>query len=876
MPGVEIFGREEELDQLGSIVADAVAGEGRLVFLTSPTGGGKSTLITALRERVDADELGEVEALRFVCAPSTPYGPFLELLSDLAGRDRRRIVAARAKSILIATAPLVLKAIPAFGELAAAGFTELMKSAESGATMDAVSTQIVEALERIADEESPLLVMLDEAHLIDEGSGEVVRRFVAEGVPDHLVLVLSFDPQRVPDGHPLRQLRSDAMLGRFGVDIKLAPLDEADVAEMMRGRWGDQPHPLLAAWVVDRCGGNAAFVVAFLRALEDAQVVRRVEGGVELDGVLDRTPDGWVIGGTLAGAVVPASLKQLAALQAAVLGPDERSLLQEASIQGEQFAGRILVEMLGADEAELRKRLTPLTERRLIAYDDDVWWNDRSVVWRFDPRVLQSAFYEAATESEYDRKQLHRRVADILQQIVADDPRPPGRILLQLARHRQEAGQAVEAAGWLLKAAQAAAAAGSWRGTYQLCRDALALLDVADDDRTRAEATGLLLLAAGWFWDQAAAGDVDTLQALAESGEQAARRLGEPGPLARFLYGRGLLAYVAEGYAEAIRLLREAGALAAKDFDIVGRVLLMTRLGHALDSGEGLGAGLAVLQDAQELLDGMGADGGLDAREVARARGLLSRDIGVALYDLGDYAAAAPQLRNAVPALAGGGPEDQAWALCFRAQLEAAFGEDDEARGSVDAALAVLHPNPQTTRAFLLGMRARLALEAGHTDQAAKDVEAALAEAFAAPDVTTTALVRILYAEVAVGLGRFDDAVAQLDQAAKESYGAARVVVGVHATRARLELARGEPAAAADSAELALVELAKSDGAVPFFRTDEVLWWCAQAQLAAGRDARETIALARAAVERRTAGLPAEEEQAYRATPVVAGIAALA
>jgi hypothetical protein len=62
---------------------------------------------------------------------------------------------------------------------------------------------------------------------------------------------------------------------------------------------------------------------------------------------------------------------------------------------------------------------------------------------------------------------------------------------------------------------------------------------------------------------------------------------------------------------------------------------------------------------------------------------------------------------------------------------------------------------------------------------------------------------------------------------------------------------------------------------VPFFRTDEVLWWCAQALEAAGRDAGETIALAKAAVERRAAGLPPEDEQAYRATPVAAGIATL-
>lgn len=870
---VEIFGREDELEQLGGIVSGAVAGEGRLVFLTSPTGGGKSTLITALRERVDADAYGELEALPFVCAPSTPYGPFLELLSDLAGRDRKRIVAARAKSILTATAPLVLKAIPAFGDLAAAGFTELMKSAESGATMDAVSTQIVEALERIADEESPLLVILDEAQLIDDGSCEVVRRFIAEGVPDHVVLVLAFDPQRVPDGHALRQLRSDAMLGRYGVDLPLGPLEESDVAKMMRDRWGGEPHPLLAAWVVDRCGGNAAFVVAFLRALEDAQVVRRTDGGAELDGTLDRGPEGWQIGGKLADAVVPASLKQLAQLQAAVLAPADRELLQGASIQGEQFAGRILVEMLGQEEAEVRRRLAPLTERRLIAYDNDVWWSDRSAVWRFDPRVLQSAFYDAATQSEYDRKQLHRQVADVLEKLVADDARPPGRILLELARHRQQAGQRTDAAGWLLKAAQAAAAAGSWRGTYQLCRDALDLLETDDDDRLRAEATGLMLVAAGWFWDQTTASEEETLRALATSGEQAARRLGEPGPLARFLYGRGLLAYVAEGYPEAIRLLREAEELAATEFDVVQRVLLMTRLGHALDSGEGLGAGLEVLERAQKLLDG--ADAQLDPREVARARGMLSRDIGIALYDLGDYAKAAPQLEAAVTALDAGAPEDRAWAYCFRGQLEAALGRQEDARASVEAALSRLHPGAQTTRAFLLGMRGRFALEAGDEGGAARDVEAALAEAMAAPDVTTVPLVRILFAEVAVGLGRFDEAAAQLDLAAGESYGAARVVVGVHTTRARLELARGDAAAAADSAQLALAELAGSDGAVPFFRTDEVLWWCAQALVAAGRDAGGTIALARAAAARRAAGLAPEDEQSYRATPVAAGIAAL-
>ncbi|MGZ8782966.1 MAG: ATP-binding protein, partial [Gaiellaceae bacterium] len=861
MAGVEICGREEELERLCRVVTAAVAGEGRLVWLTSPTGGGKSTLIGAFLARADAGELGELEALRYVCMPSTPYGPFLELLADLAGRDRKRIVGARVRAIIEGIAPLVLRAIPVAGEVAAAGFTALVQGAAGAVSQDAVSTQIGDALEKIAAEESSLLVVFDEAHLLDEGSCEVLRRFVAKGMPDRLILLLAFDPQRVPAGHPLPQLRSDAVLTQYGVDMPLAPLDEADVAELVRGRWGGQPHPLLAAWLVERCGGNAAFVAAFLRALDDAKVVRRTEEGVELDGTLARSDDDWEIGGALADAVAPESLRQLAELQAQLLGPDDRKLLQGASIQGEQFAGRVLVGMLSADEAEVRERLAPLTERRLIVYDDDAWWNERSPVWRFDPRVLQSAFYGAATESVFDRRQLHGRVADVLEEIVGDDSRPPGRILLQLARHRQEAGQPVAAASWLLRAAQASVAAGSWRGAYRLCRDALVLLDAADDDRLRAEATGLLLVAAGMFWDRATALEASSLRTFAESGEAAARRLGEPGPLARVLYGRGRLAYVTEGYAEAIRLLREAEALAAQDEDVVGRVLLMTRLGHALDSGEGLGAGLEVLQRAKELLDAPGVTEVLDPAEVARARGVLSRDIGVALYDLGDWAAAGPQLDGAVKALVGASAEDQAWALCFRAQFEAALGKPELAAASIEAALSLLHAGEQSTRAYLLGMRGRLACHAGDVERAVEDARDALTEAAAAPDVTTTPLVRIFSAEIdIVRRQQLDEAAVQLEQAVEEAHGAARVVVGAYMTQARLELARGEPAAAAARAELALAELAANDGAVPLFRTAEVLSWCAEAFAAAGKDTSEVLGLARAAVERRAAGLSPEDD----------------
>ena len=869
MPIDQIAGRDRERTQLEGAVERAVAGRAELVFLEGPTGSGKSTLLTALRGRVDSGELGEVEAVRLICAPTTPYGPFLELLSDLARRDRKRIVAKRALDIFKSTAPLVLQAIPTVGGAAATVFTEWLKSAEAGASVDAVPKQISDALRRLTDEESPLVVILDEAHLLDEGSSAVLGRILSEGELGRLLFVISFDPQRLPAGHSLPRLQADAGLAGLSRTIRVPPLEEPDVAAMLRGFWGNEPHPLLAAWLVERCSGNAAFVAAFIRALDDAGVVSTSGTEAQLGGTLERGPGGWEIGGALVAAVVPASLQQLAELQAGSLEPEHQTLLQGASIQGEQFSASVLVELLDADEAAVRERLAPLVARRLVVIDDDVWWNERSATWRFDPRLLQSAFYGRATESSFDRRRLHRKVAEALETIVADERRLPGRILLELARHRREAGDLAAAAGWLIRAAQTAFVSVSPRTAYDLCAEALELLDQEDDDRARAEATGLLLVAAVSGWNREFAASSTTLQARAKSGEAAARRLGDPGTLARVVYGQGLLGYARDGYAPAIALLREADALASQGEDVVGRVLLKTRLGHLLDTGEGLAAGLEMLEQARALLDDPDVAGEFDAAHVADARGQLERDIGVARYDLGDYADAANHLEAAVAALRGGAPEELVWALCYAAQLHAALGQAEAALSETEEALALLSdPTPQSTRAFLRAFRGKLLLDQGRLDEAEVDLTGALSEGLAAPHASTTPLLRIQLADLLIARERYDEAAAELDGAAAGAVGAERVVVGAYAARIRLELARGRPEPAAESAELAVAGLEGQGGAVPFFRTDDVLRCCVEGFLAAGRDATRVLEMAVEAVERRQNGLSSELRECYRETPI--------
>ena len=370
---------------------------------------------------------------------------------------------------------------------------------------------------------------------------------------------------------------------------------------------------------------------------------------------------------------------------------------------------------------------------------------------------------------------------------------------------------------------------------------------------------------------------VTTLQARATSGEAAARRLGDPGTLARVLYGQGLLGYARDGYAPAIALLREADSLAAEGGDVVGRVLLKSRLGHLLDTGEGLAAGLEVLEQARALLDDPEVAAGFEAAHVADAGGQLERDIGVARYDLGDYADAAKHLETAVAALRGGAPEELAWALSYQAQLHAALGQAEAALRETEEALALLSdPTPQTTRAFLTAFRGRLLLDQGRLDEAEVDLVGALSEGLAAPHAGTTPLLRIQLADLLIARERYDEAAAELDGAVTGAVGAVRVEVGAHAARIRLELARGRPEQAAESAELAVAGLDGQGGAVPFFRTDDVLCWCAEGLLAAGRDAARVLELAVEAVERRQNGLSPELRECYRETPTARRILGLA
>jgi DNA-binding CsgD family transcriptional regulator len=117
----------------------------------------------------------------------------------------------------------------------------------------------------------PLLLFVDDAHLLDDASATLVHQIAATGVASVLVTVLS--GEAAPD--PIVALWKDGLAAR----IELGPLSAEDTDELLAAVVGGQVDPATAVQFTERCQGNALFLRELVvGALEDGSL--EDDGGI--------------------------------------------------------------------------------------------------------------------------------------------------------------------------------------------------------------------------------------------------------------------------------------------------------------------------------------------------------------------------------------------------------------------------------------------------------------------------------------------------------------------------------------------------------------------------------------------------------------------
>ena len=303
-------GRAAQLAELDAWFSRAIAADRRLVvLLTGAAGTGKSRLVAEYISRRPPPRVIAIAA-----SPAHRLSPF-SLVIDLyqaslglppaRGRAARQLLVQRMQHVLAG------KLSP---ERARAVATDIDRAMELRDGVSVGAPEIADLRPRVAaglaafrtvlaDRDKPMLTVIEDIHLADSASLEVLRHTLAVPALGPELLVLTTRPEGIPAP------ASDVVLG-------VGDLVGSELRALIADRLGPAASPMNIAAVLARGGGNPLFVE------ELAQAVRE------------------------AGDDLPASARDVVAARVDRLSPRAKAALRYAAVLGGQVRVRLLDELV--------------------------------------------------------------------------------------------------------------------------------------------------------------------------------------------------------------------------------------------------------------------------------------------------------------------------------------------------------------------------------------------------------------------------------------------------------------------------------------------------------------------------------------------------
>jgi predicted ATPase/class 3 adenylate cyclase len=295
---------------------------------------------------------------------------------------------------------------------------------------------------------------------------------------------------------------------RNTTSIHLEPLSTPAMKQLLTGLVPGLPEEITAR-ILDRAEGVPLYAVEIVRMLLDRSLLVQ-EGPV------------YRPAGPIEDLEVPDTLHALIAARLDGLAPEERHLVQDASVLGKTFTRRALAAVSGLVERELEPLLASLVVKEVVSVQADPRSPERGQ-YGFLQDLVRTVAYE--TLAKRDRKAKHLQVAAYLQQAWGEDEEE---IVEVMASHYLEA--------------------------YRLAPEA------EDAGEIKGRARRMLARAAERAASLAAAEEAQTyFQQAAELSESAVERAELTERAGQMSFTRGHPGEAAASYEEATRLFEGAG-----------------------------------------------------------------------------------------------------------------------------------------------------------------------------------------------------------------------------------------------------------------------------------------------------------------------------
>lgn len=472
-------GREAELAWLDLHLEAALAGHGRVVFVTGGPGRGKTALVSEFAHRAFQKHPNLIAASGSANAFSglgDPYLPFRDILSMLTGEVEAKwasgqVSTEQARSLwkltpttvaaLLDHGPELIDVFVEVDELAAraAAASTLrsrlnsLRALRNRATRSVQQTQLFEqytTVLRALAEDRPVLLFLDDLQWADGASIGLLFHLGRRLEGSSILLVGTYREEEVALGreggrHPIEKVVAE-MRQAFG-DVRLA-LDESqerDGREFVDALLDSEPNELresFRAALFRQTGGHPLFAIELLRSMQERGDLLKDEHGR------------WVEGASLNWDQLPEKVEAVIQERIGRLEDELHELLSVASVEGDAFTAQVIAQVQQVQERQLLRQLSQELERRhrLVREHGEARVGARILSrYRFGHHLFQRYLYNELSAGE--RRLLHREVADALETLYNGQL---DEITVQLAQHYLEAGDTAQALSHLVLAGQRA------------------------------------------------------------------------------------------------------------------------------------------------------------------------------------------------------------------------------------------------------------------------------------------------------------------------------------------------------------------------------------------------------------------------------------
>jgi class 3 adenylate cyclase/tetratricopeptide (TPR) repeat protein len=388
-------GRDGELDQLRIALERARAGHGQVVAIVGEPGVGKSRLVWELAHSHRTAGWVVLEASSVSYGKATTFLPVIDLLRvyfEVEDRDDPRRMREKLIGKLLALDEGLRPSLPALEAV-------LELSVEDAAWTSVGTAQrrrrVIDAVRHVLLRESqaqPLLIIFEDLHWVD-GDTQALLDSLVESVPSHqLLLLVNYRPE----------YRHGWGGKSYYQQIRLDPLGPETAESLLASLLGlDTTLTPLRSVLIERAQGNPLFLEESVRALAETGVLAGERGTYRLAKALQV-------------AQMPATVQAILAARIDRLPPEDKALLQTASVIGKDVPLALL------------RAITVLPEDDLI----DTLERLQSAEFLYETQLLPDAEYtfkhalthEVAYASLVGerRRALHARVVDAIERLYPD------------------------------------------------------------------------------------------------------------------------------------------------------------------------------------------------------------------------------------------------------------------------------------------------------------------------------------------------------------------------------------------------------------------------------------------------------------------------